>query len=118
MEFDSKDLSTILMNLFSKHPALIDNNNNNINDNNVCKTEPMEVSSFTEQEKPSTATKMTYIADLKRQQYCLIIFNNPRWSQILNSKSANISKQSDQQQQQRLQTPIDQPIQSLVKHEK
>ncbi|CAF1156347.1 unnamed protein product [Rotaria sordida] len=56
MEFDTKDLNTILMNLFDENSIQADKSN----DNNVCKTEPMEASGFIEQEKSSTAkTKPT-----------------------------------------------------------
>ncbi|CAF3104657.1 unnamed protein product [Rotaria sp. Silwood2] len=119
MEFDSKDLNTILINLFREHLMQDDNDNNDNNDNNVCKTEPMEISSFTEQQTSTTAAT-TYIADLQRQQYCFVIFNNPKWSYILNSKSANIPKQNNQQQQQqqRLQPTINRHAPSIVKTEK
>ncbi|CAF1279121.1 unnamed protein product [Rotaria sordida] len=95
MEFDMKDLHTILMDLFDENSIQADKSS----DNNVCKTEPMTTSGFTQQEKSSTAktTPTTYIADFKCQQYCLVIANNPRWSEILHRKSANIPTQMDQQ---------------------
>ncbi|CAF1366095.1 unnamed protein product [Rotaria sordida] len=118
MEFDMKDLHTILMNLFDENSIQAGKSNAN----NVCKTEPIEASGFTQQEKSSTAktTPTTYIADFKCQQYCLVIFNNPKWSEILHRKSANIPTQMDQQQvqQQTLQPKIDRSVQSLVKNEK
>ncbi|CAF4977368.1 unnamed protein product, partial [Rotaria sp. Silwood1] len=116
MDFDSKDLNTILMNLITKNPTQHDEDTNASNANDVCKVEPMEVSNVTTDEKPTKTSPTTHIAHLQRQQYCLIIFNNPRWSQIVKNKSSNVSKQNDQPQQ-RFQSTFDWPTQLLVKNE-
>ncbi|CAF2819287.1 unnamed protein product [Rotaria sp. Silwood2] len=105
------------MNLITKQPT------QDVKDNDICKEEPMEISYLKEDEKPTKTSPTTYIADLQRRQYCFIIFNNPKWSQIVKSKSSNVSKQNDQQQEQNtaqqpgLQATFDWPMQLLVKNE-
>ncbi|CAF1398158.1 unnamed protein product [Rotaria sordida] len=106
MEFDSKDFKLILTNLLSEHSMQIDTNDFN----DICKAEPMEISNVTEQETSSTKGKKTDIADNKSQRFCLVIFNNSKWSQILNNKSSN--------QHQRLQATLNWSIESVVKNEK
>ncbi|CAF3430225.1 unnamed protein product [Rotaria sp. Silwood2] len=114
MEYDSNNLNAIIMNLFTEDPIHVDNN--------ICKIEPIESSSFTEQQKPTTTT--TTVADSNHQQFLFIIFNNPKWSRILNKRSENVPIQSEQQgqqqqgQQQRLQPVTNRLVPTLVKHEK
>ncbi|CAF4918535.1 unnamed protein product, partial [Rotaria sp. Silwood2] len=69
------------MNLITKDPTS--------DENDALKVEPMEVSNSMEDEKPRKNMPTTYTAYLQRQQYCFIIFNNPRWSQIVKNKSSN-----------------------------
>ncbi|CAF2717542.1 unnamed protein product [Rotaria sp. Silwood2] len=90
MEYDSNDLNAIIMNLFTEDPIHVHNN--------ICKTEPIESSSFTEQQKPTTTT--TTVADNNHQQFLFIMFNNPKWSRILNKRAENMPIQSEQQGQQ------------------
>ncbi|CAF4491386.1 unnamed protein product [Rotaria sp. Silwood2] len=114
MEYDSNNLNAIIMNLFTEDPIHVDNN--------ICKIEPIESSSFTEQQKLTTTT--TTVADSNHQQFLFIIFNNPKWSRILNKRSENVPIQSEQQgqqqqgQQQRLQPVTNRLVPTLVKHEK
>ena len=81
MESDSKDIDRILANLLTDY--LLGGHQNKTNDTNVCKTEPVE----------PTASNVTSNSTINNQQYCFIIFNNRRWSQLLKKKHSNISQQ-------------------------
>ncbi|CAF5003267.1 unnamed protein product [Rotaria sp. Silwood1] len=69
------------MNLITKHPTS--------DENDAFKVEPMEVSNSVEDKTLVKKMPSTYTAHLQRQQYCFIIFNNPKWSQIVKNKSSN-----------------------------
>ncbi|CAF2793123.1 unnamed protein product [Rotaria sp. Silwood2] len=88
------------------------------NQNDDLKVEPMEVSNSMENEKLQVNIPTTYAAHLERQQYCFIIFNNPRWSQIVKNKSSNIPREhAATVKQEPTQTTFDWPTQMFVKNE-
>ncbi|CAF3704635.1 unnamed protein product [Rotaria sp. Silwood1] len=126
MECDMNDLNAILMCLFGESSIQVDDPDVDHNVHISCKTEPMEVPTVSEPPSPSTVTKAptSTTADRQRQQFCLVIFNNPRWSRILHRRQGNIPNQSNQpeqvhreEQHQTARSPINQTVQSSVKNE-
>ncbi|CAF2899009.1 unnamed protein product [Rotaria sp. Silwood2] len=102
MECDTKYLNQILRCLFGEHSLQGDddyNHNEHTNDDQ-CKMEPMEVSNMTD--VATSAEAAVHCENQENQRYCLIIFNNPRWSRILHKGSTNIPKQNMEQQQKQL----------------
>ncbi|CAF4318325.1 unnamed protein product [Rotaria sp. Silwood2] len=98
------------MNLFTKDPTS--------DENDALKVEPMEVSNSMEDEKPQKNIPTIYTAYLQRQQYCFIIFNNPRWSQIVKNKSSNTPREhAAAVKQEPTQSTFDWPTQMFVKNE-
>ncbi|CAF2806183.1 unnamed protein product [Rotaria sp. Silwood2] len=109
------DLNKILMHLNKKNPSPVDND--------TIKVEPMDVSTSMEDDKPQTHMPTTYTACLQRRQYCFIIFNNPKWSQIVKNKSSTTTSQraptvkQEPVQPQGAQATFDWPTQIFVKSE-
>ncbi|CAF1345326.1 unnamed protein product [Rotaria sp. Silwood1] len=127
MECDMQYLNQMLMRLFGEHSLQVDDNDCQYNNTDQCKTEPMEVSSTTGPEQSFTPT--THMTTSKCQPYCLVIFNNPRWSRILHKTSTQMPKTnpreakqqpqaaSQQHHHENLQASTNKTVQSLVKPE-
>ncbi|CAF4917200.1 unnamed protein product, partial [Rotaria sp. Silwood1] len=116
----------MLMRLFGEYSLQVDDNDCQYNNTGQCKPEPMEVSSTTEPEESFTPT--THMTTSKCQPYCLVIFNNPRWSRILHKTSTQMPKTNpreakqqpqaaSQQHHENLQASTNKTVQSLVKPE-
>jgi len=81
MEFDLFDLNRMMIGLFDEQSSHVQY------DSHLSGTsESSEPSSLHEQEEqPSLSTP-----DNSDKQYCLIIFNNPRWSQQLRKRAKHV----------------------------
>jgi hypothetical protein len=74
--FDSDDMKTIITDLFNKQSSI------NVNSSSSSMTEPLPNQSSLNE--PITTKK-----DSDRH-YCLIIFNNPKWSQKIRKRSPQV----------------------------
>jgi hypothetical protein len=79
MEFDLVDLDRILMHLTHEQSMDV----HNVSTDYSSTTEQSQQSNLNEQQTPITTTN-------EDRHYCLIIFNNPTWSQRLRKRSDQV----------------------------
>ena len=81
MEFNLLDIDQIMMNL-SNEPSTQDQHDS---DSSLVTLKNNE--SFTSNDSQDESTIMEHD---QNRQYCLIIFSNPKWSQILRKRSEHV----------------------------
>ena len=84
MEFDAADLNSIIMNVFNEHSL-------HTRSNMEFTIELTESSGLNEQATTITTDATTTTDNNNSRPYYFIVFNNPRWSQILRKKRQKVS---------------------------